>query len=964
MSRTNHDDHFNDPLRDPLLANVPVVDGFKVLGKVRLTRCLGGGGMGAVYRGIHRSLKIDVAVKCMLLQAGADAEDRERFQREAQLAAAITSPHLVRVYDVDEQDGLPYIVMEHVDGCSLRALVKREGPVPQEKAAELIFQAASGMAAAHHAGSGVVHRDLKPDNVMVTDDGAVKVVDLGLARSLGSGERLTQTNQFMGTVSYMPPEQFERGMNQVGKPADVYALGLTLYYLLAGQDLYPQGRGEEFPVMYHRICVAAPPSFDRALPKVDRRLRAVLAKATHRDPAARFKDAGALAAALRDLELVQACSRGRLVGGVAATEPQSDLKTSPEPRGGGSRRQWTAVVILALIAFVAYMQRHRFLSEGNGAASRPSQPQIVVERRGLSGGWEAAPMGEFAVARAADLRVRAVDASGPTRVSARLDEGPTIETVLGSRDQSTSPPAETMSGRRVWDLSVKSEAGGEVKRAIAFVLDEGKPSATFETSTTGGWVPAKEDGSLVIDDPAALRLKAADELTAVAVFAAVDAAPALDGSPATAPGGLLVLPAGLNGGDHIWQVVVRDAAGNRVERNLPFRLNLDRDGPTIVFEQLGADGAWKSVPKGTDVTLASPADLRVRSTDPSAPTKIAAVFDGTPGDALQRVEPGGILSLKSALGTRTEGRWFVSATDGVGNKSRAEIGFRFVTPPPPDSQQVISVRAWATILRQDPDPEMVKGEDVRVKIVATGYPWLVRHEASKIEFVLIPPGEYMRGASPENADASSDEKPAHKIVIDKPFYLARTEVTNRQYRTQIARHDSGKFDDDDLNMDIKPAVEVSWTAADDFCRKLGPGFGLPEEWEWEYAARAAISAAKPTTRYPWGNEWDSKLANGSSKSDGFAVTAPVGSFPADGFGLRDMIGNVWEWCATVYESDEYQRAKDGRPSPPSSTSAGPRVLRGGSWDNGPQYCRSSYRRRIDPSDTLAYVGFRPSRTLP
>ncbi len=140
MSRTNHDDHFNDPLRDPLLANVPVVDGFKVLGKVRLTCCLGGGGMGAVYRGVHRSLKIDVAVKCMLLQPGADAEDRERFQREAQLAAAITSPNLVRVYDVDEQDGLPYLVMEHVDGCSLRALVRREGPIPQEKAAELMLQ--------------------------------------------------------------------------------------------------------------------------------------------------------------------------------------------------------------------------------------------------------------------------------------------------------------------------------------------------------------------------------------------------------------------------------------------------------------------------------------------------------------------------------------------------------------------------------------------------------------------------------------------------------------------------------------------------------------------------------------------------------------------------------------------------------------------------------------------------------
>jgi len=273
----------------------------------------------------------------------------------------------------------------------------------------------------------------------------------------------------------------------------------------------------------------------------------------------------------------------------------------------------------------------------------------------------------------------------------------------------------------------------------------------------------------------------------------------------------------------------------------------------------------------------------------------------------------------------------------------AEAGPSDSSAAPPE---VVSVRAWATILQQDPDASVVTDAEVRARIAATGYPWLVRHEASGIEFVLIPPGEYMRGASPGDADADSDEKPAHKIVIEKPFYLARTEVTNQQYRTKVAGHDSGKYRGEVLNEDQQPAVMMSWTAADEYCRNLGPGFRLPEEWEWEYACRAGT-----TTRYPWGDlAADRKSAKGrwlanisyvvGKKTlavdgavvwdDGFSVSAPVGNFPANGFGLRDMIGNAWEWCETLYDANEYDRAKDGRPSPPDSTSAVWRVLRGGS----------------------------------
>ena len=331
----------------------------------------------------------------------------------------------------------------------------------------------------------------------------------------------------------------------------------------------------------------------------------------------------------------------------------------------------------------------------------------------------------------------------------------------------------------------------------------------------------------------------------------------------------------------------------------------------------------------------------------------------------------------------TQRQRFFADEAGAGSRSTAPSAAVAKGSPAP-SPQVVSVRDWATIVKQDPDGHEVNDVGVRKRITDTGYPWLVRHEESEIEFVLIPPGEYLRGASPGDTEAEPDEKPAHIIVIEKPFYLARTEVTNRQYRTKVPGHDSGQFEDKDLNQDEQPAVMIRWTAADEFSRKLGPGFRLPEEWEWEYARRAGTTDA-----FPWGNSavrgrdrngrgpanvFDAASGrNFAAKGavdwdDGFVVSAPVESFPPNGFGLRDMIGNVVEWCATAYERDEYRRAAGGRPlsptSPPTLAPTWHRAARGGSWCFEPKYCRSSYRHRLDSSQAFVSVGFRPMRMLP
>ncbi len=290
---------------------------------------------------------------------------------------------------------------------------------------------------------------------------------------------------------------------------------------------------------------------------------------------------------------------------------------------------------------------------------------------------------------------------------------------------------------------------------------------------------------------------------------------------------------------------------------------------------------------------------------------------------------------------------------------------------------VEAVASWADVVVKRADPQAVTDAKVRERIAATGLPWLVKHRATGIEFVLIPPGEYLRGAPDSDDQASSAERPQHRIVIGEPFYLARTELTNAQYRRFRPAHSSGTFGEFDLNGETQPVVNVNWNDATSYCKEYG--FELLSEAQWEYAARAGT-----TTRYPWGDDPDAGKgwANGCDASakrkwpewsafswdDGYPATAPVGLFPnkvvgRNAFGLFDMIGNVWEWCATVYDAGEYARCKtkaDGRADAP--TTDGPRVLRGGSWFFGPRFCRSSSRFRFVPSFTYGYVGFRPART--
>src|SRR5574344_290778 len=268
-----------------------IVKGQKVNDRYQIIKTIGEGGMANVYLAYDTILDRNVAVKVLRGDLATDEKFVRRFQREALSASSLSHPNIVEVYDVGEDNGQYYIVMEYIEGKQLKQLLKKRGKLTVSEVIDIMLQISDGLSVAHD--SYIIHRDIKPQNIMIQENGLVKITDFGIAMAMNATQ-LTQTNSVMGSVHYLPPEQAN------GKGAtlqsDIYSMGILMYELLTGELPY---RGDNAVEIALKHLKEPFPSVKEKVPEVPQSVENIIIRATAKNPKNRYEDARAMNEDLR-----------------------------------------------------------------------------------------------------------------------------------------------------------------------------------------------------------------------------------------------------------------------------------------------------------------------------------------------------------------------------------------------------------------------------------------------------------------------------------------------------------------------------------------------------------------------------------------------------------------------------------------------------------------------------------------
>jgi eukaryotic-like serine/threonine-protein kinase len=340
-----------------------------IAGRYELLELVGSGGMSGVWKAHDRLLDRTVAIKILHDQFTADEEYVERFRREARSVAQLSHPNIVTVIDRGEDKGRQYIVFEYVEGENLKQLIERTGRLPVRDAVEMAVQMGRALAFAHSR--GLVHRDVKPQNVLLNEDSQAKMTDFGIARSVDV-QGVTITGTVLGTSEYIAPEQ-ARG-ERVDALTDVYSLGVVLYELLTGGVPF---QGENFVAVALRHVNEPPPSVFERRPDAPPRVAMAVERAMAKRPEERFESMDEFVADLEDAldDLDPASEQATMISRRAAAAPR---RRAERPRRRRRRRRgilWPIAAVLAVLAIAALAAFGALaLRDGDGSPSAANQP--------------------------------------------------------------------------------------------------------------------------------------------------------------------------------------------------------------------------------------------------------------------------------------------------------------------------------------------------------------------------------------------------------------------------------------------------------------------------------------------------------------------------------------------------------------------------------------------------------------
>ena len=973
---------------------------------------IGAGGMGRVYKAVHRHMRRVVALKVLPRSRRANAHARARFMREVRVGARLNHPNIVIAHDVGEEGDVVYLVTEYVEGQDVARLLKAHGRLPPAQAADIAYQVALGLE--HARQRGIVHRDIKPSNILVTPSGTAKVLDMGLAAVAPSAgdahveSALTKDGALLGTIDYLAPEQ-ARDTHQADTRADLYSLGCTLYRMLTGRVPFPGGSATE-KLLRHQEDT--PVSIAELAPDVPAGLAAIVNRLMAKRPEDRYPTPAAAAAALLPWVGPGAERSDAGTGTASATPPpeppsgsQATASTAspdepsaptapthvppsgsapvPAPAHAVPRRRvwvWVWAVGAAVVVLLVGLPIAALLL-GRALRTKPTDARRDRPARGTATG--ALDWGTLVVPR--------VPTPGPASAPAVAHVTPAV------RDPRPGPDGERATG----PATAPTRRPGTVGQARP-TTQPGVPAATRPARAPDAPKPARGEAPAQVVSDIRRSLQASDLAEARRLY--VEAGKRF---PDDRRLGELVRGA-VSGLLSEARKALADDKPEKARQTLERLLVLDPDHASArkllsnatysacVARARATLGArrWTAARKAIDEARAC------RPEDPAVDGMVRDAWQAQVETARRKLKDGEYMAASTALEgamvlrpddktvralvSRTVTRLMRQARLGIRKKSKkgaaAAAAVLVLSPNSKASQDL--AEAILRKARRRRNPGLTCGEArlvQRLDVIRRRVPLTIDNTVG-MALVFVPSGTFMMGSPRRDPDHDDDEVPEHKVTIGKAFYMGTCEVTNAQFRRFRPDHDSGAHVAQPLDMDQQPVVEVAWDDATAFCRWLsaqdGKRYRLPTEAEWEYACRAGGAGY-----YQWGDDpgdgrgWcnghdaTSERINrlewqGFPWDDGVAVSSPVGRFRPNAWGLYDMHGNVCEWCQDWYDATYYQRSPPADPSGSSETRATVcpegkcRVLRGGSWYQKPSVCRSAKRDFTQPFRAHHLVGFR------